>query len=425
VRIALGDGRGAVPFTYARLEALAVIGIDEAMRGFLGRDAAMARQACEREPELDAEYVAQLRPLEDAMRQDPAAAGAYLDVYVVMKYLEKIGDYALNIGEQALFVATGKRLKFAQLRSLDLFGPMAGVSEFQRFWDGISGAVVARVGGDQDTQAVFKEGSERKIHEEADRLARWDRIAPGVTPAVFGTVGAESRMALLREFINGDVLSDMLLSPERSLERKLDLAQRLAALLGSIWDRTLTDEAPADDHVAQIEQRLDDVFALHPALRSLAEGGVDGGPPLRSLLEAARLVQAEVAPKRSVWVHGDLNVNNVVVSAGGLRLIDVHRSHFGDHLQDVGVLLVSLERAPNVPPAIRAQLAQVAEIIAGAARAFAAAHEDERAEARLVLSRARSLITSARIVVDEEHATALFCQGLAALAEFTSVRAAT
>lgn len=424
VHLAGRDGRAPVPFAFPRLESLAVIAVDEAMRGFLERDLDMARQACEREPELDAEYVAQLRPLEAAMAADARAAGSYLDVYVVMKYLEKIGDYSLNIGEQALFVITGKRLKFSQLRTLDVFGPMAGTNEFQRFWDGISGAVVARVGGEQDTQVVFKEGSERKIHEEADRLAEWEGIAPGLTPAVFGTTSAHGRMALVREFIAGDLFADLLLSPERSVDRKVELAERLAALLASIWERTIRHERPADDHVAQIEQRLEDVFALHPALRAVADAQTGGYPSLRVMLEAARERAERVAPAYSVWVHGDLNVNNIVVSPSGLRFIDVHRSHFGDLLQDVGVLLVSLERTPNVPAAIRSHLDRVGSILEGAARSFAERQGDAGLDERLAVSRARSLITSCRVVVDEEHAVRLFRQGLATLARFGPVRVA-
>lgn len=416
--IAGREGRAPAPLVFPRLEALATISLDEAMRGFIEMDPEMARQACEREPELDAEYVSQVKRLEAALRTDPEAAASYLDSYAVMKYLEKIADYSLNIGEQALFVLTGRRLKFGQLRSLDRLQPSAGAG-FQRFWDGISGAVVARL-GQPAFQSVFKEGSERKIGAEAEQLDRWEQIAPGLTPHVLGTVSAEGRMALLREFVEGDLLSDLLFSGEVALERKVELASELAGVLKATWERTRRDEPAGDDYVGQIEQRLADVFALHPGLRSLAASGLDDGRPLHVLLQECRRRQRGVGSTFSVWVHGDLNANNVIVSHSGLRFIDVHRSHFGDHLQDVGVLLVSLIRAPGLSVELRADLGSVSEVIERAATEFSGAHDDGGVEERLGLSRARSLITSARVVVDEAHAAELFRSGMRGLAAFAA-----
>ena len=157
-RLAVSLGDAPVDLDTSALERLAALALDEAMRGFLERDPDIARRACLREPEIDATFIGLVDEVRAAIAHDSERAGSYLHVYSVMKYLEKIGDYALNIGEQALFLITGRRLKFAQFQSLDRLGVPSsdGHAAFRRFWDGISGAVVAEVAEPERTSAVYK-----------------------------------------------------------------------------------------------------------------------------------------------------------------------------------------------------------------------------------------------------------------------------
>ena len=420
-RLAVSLGDTPVDLDTSALERLAALALDEAMRGFLERDPDIARRACLREPEIDATFIGLVDEVRAAIAHDSERAGSYLHVYSVMKYLEKIGDYALNIGEQALFLITGRRLKFAQFQSLDRLGVPSsdGHAAFRRFWDGISGAVVAEVAEPERTSAVYKEGMRRKIADEATGLERWQQLAPGLAPRVLGTVTLAERMALLREFVDGTLLSDLLFSGDVPADQKRVLGERLAGTLAALWERTVRADRPADDYIRQIEQRLDEVYALHPYLEPLAvSGAAGGGRSMTALLRDARLVQADIAAPISVWLHGDLNANNVIVSGedGALRFIDVHRSHYGDALQDVGVFLVSLVRVADLSAKTRAELRVVASSVELAASLFAKAHGDAHAPRRLALSRARSLITSARVVVESAQATMLFTDGVRELA---------
>jgi phosphate uptake regulator/aminoglycoside phosphotransferase (APT) family kinase protein len=414
-RIALADGDPPVDMDLGRLEHIAVASLDESIRAFLYREIEIAKTACAREPELDHEYVLRLGALRTEMRADPERIGSYLHVHTVMKYLEKVADYSLNIAEQALFVITRRRLKFAQFQSLDRLGMPAVESErFQRFWDGISGAVVARVETADEMPAVYKEGARRKIAEEAERLTRWAEVAPGLAPSVLGTVTLEERMALLREFIEGTLLSDLLAEPSILPSDKVRAIERLAETLLLVWERTARTEPAREEHVRQIEQRLGDIFALHPHLEPFAASGLgQRGRPLAELLDAARAIEPELASPVSVWLHGDMNANNVIAGRDGtLRFIDVHRSHYGDPLQDVAVFLVSLVRATDVTAARRATAEEVGGPLVVAAQRFAEQVGDRAFAQRLRLARARSYITSARVVVGTTEATRLFTEGM-------------
>ena len=69
-------------------------------------------------------------------------------------------------------------------------------------------------------------------------------------------------------------------------------------------------------------------------------GGIFGA------LDVLQRREAALAPPFSVWVHGDLNANNVVYDSATRQVvfIDVHRSRYGDYAGDVGVLLTSTFR---------------------------------------------------------------------------------
>lgn len=401
------------------MEGLALAALDDSVRGFLTRDADVARRACLREPELDSAYSEIVERLEAAISRG-GAAGAYLQVHSAAKYLEKIGDYALNIAEQALFLITGRRLKFGQLGSLErLISDPAPDGGFRRYWGGISGAVVASVEDVSGDRVIYKEGSRRKIAEEAERLARWAEIAPGATPRVLGTLDLRDRMALLREFVEGSLLSDILFDASVAAEEKLSLTTRLSDTLIELWTKTYRPEPAREGHVAQISARLDDVYALHPHLEPLGRSGIDrDGRPLPELLDRAQAIEDELTPPFSVWLHGDLNANNVVVTrAGALRFIDVHRSHFGDLAQDVAVFLVSCVRHGPISQDVQ----RAADEVRDRAAAFAAEHADSHFAQRLSLARARSLITSARVVIDPIEATRLFVSGIRELGDLAAV----
>ena len=172
------------------------------------------------------------------------------------------------------------------------------------------------------------------------------------------------------------------------------------------------------DYVRQIRDRLPELYALHPRLQALRheETRVFGitHRSLASLLDQVAALEPDLAPPVSVRLHGDLNTNNVVVDAQHDRVhfIDVHRSGPGDYLQDIGVLLVSSVRTPLPDVRLGAEVARLNRLIHGFAAEFGRLVSDEHFEVRLMLARARSFITSGRIVTDAELARDIYLQGV-------------
>ena len=411
-----------VPFAFPDVEAMAVIAIAEAVQSFVDRDLELARRACLREPELDACYVARLQQLIALLQQDPAHAPYLVHCLSVLKYLEKVADYTLNIGEQAIFEITGRRLKFSQYLQLERLTEDApsGAVEFQPYWDGISGALVARV-ETLDAQTIYKEGARRKIEEEAAKLQTWQRIAGDLTPRVLGSVNVKDRQALLREYVEGALLSDLYLS-SCPLEQKLRATRRMLEAVEFVWRTTLVPKPAPIDYVEQIRRRLPDGFIIHPELRFPASAGLANGRrgrPLEELLETAAGLQAQLAPPFSVWLHGDFNANNVIYNpdTNELKFIDVHRSQLGDYLQDIGVFLLSMTRRPDLTRAAEVDVEAINATIEEFAREFGGRRGDRELERRLKLSLARSCLTSLRVVIDPTLAARLLRRGMVLLGE--------
>jgi len=417
VRLLVREGIAPGNFTFEPLETCALTAVSEVIDAVVRRDLEQARRACLRESEFDTYYVACVTEARRQMQASPAEVPYLLHTLAVMKYLEKVADYVLNVGEQAIFLMTGRRLKFSQYQQLGLLMPEAagGGLEFRPYWDGVSGAVVARVAGRHGT-VLYKEGSRRKIQEETEKLKVWERIPGDLTPRVLGSVTVKDRQALLREFVDSTLLSELYLS-DASRDAKLAATQRVLDAVRQVWQTTLVPTPPAVDYVAQIRRRLPEVFALHPELRAEAEAGisVDGAVVrLDDLLARAETLEPSLAPPCSVWLHGDFNANNVLYNdrTGQVKFIDVHRSRLGDYLQDISVFLLSMVRRPDLSATRRDDIARVNQMVEEFAREFATERADAAFEPRFALSLARSCITSVRVVIEAGHAAALLRRGV-------------
>ncbi len=407
VDIALSEGHRYVQFDMEEMEAIALAAVRESVASYLDQDIHMAESACLREPQLDAVYVRKIHELESRMRNEPDNIPFFLYWNSVLKYLEKVCDYTLNIGEQAIFLVTGRRLKFAQYQQLDrlVSASANGALAFSPYYDGLSGAAVARLSDGEQT-VVFKQGSRKKIEAEADKLREWQRLFPSLTPRIIATDRQGDREALLREFVSGVLLSDIYLSL-RLLEDKLQATRDLFSLTLDIWRVTMEQGKPSTCFAGQIRSRLSEVYAMHPYLEFVSDR--EG---LGDLLDAMEEREQAISPDFQVWLHGDFNMNNVVYRDGSIRFIDVHRSTYGDYLGDTGVFLVSTVRQPQIEEPVREQLRGICRLVREYVEAFAREQGDVHYHERLQMSLARSYLTSARVVVDEGHARWLFERGI-------------
>jgi phosphate uptake regulator len=414
----------AVPFDLAGAARVALAALDEVIESFTEADAEKAKHACRCESELDRHY---REALAEALRRlgEPSPDPAFIITNLfVAKFLERIGDSILNIGESTLFLLTGERLKLHQYLHLrELVGAVAerevASLDMRQIWGGISGARLGRVAIGGRGPLIWKEGAERKIEEELREMDAWNRVLPGLVPAVKARHHGDGRESFLGQFLEGALLRDVyLMSP---WPEKLAATRRLLATLDEIWTTTLVTAPPTVDYVGQIRDRLPDLYVVHPRLERLRQtrARVFGiaHQSLGELLEAVARVEARLAPPVAVRIHGDFNTNNVIYDAEGDRVhfIDVHRSGSGDYAQDVGVFLVSSRRQPFGDDRVAEDIERLNAEVVRFACDFAARVGDGHFEARLILSRARSLITSARLITDVDFARGIFLKGVGLL----------
>lgn len=416
-------GRRPLPFDLANPARVALDALDEVITSFTDLNADKAKHACRCEPELDRRY---RDALEEAFRRlgRPGQDAAFVITNLfVCKFLERIGDSILNIGETTLYILTGERLKLHQYLHLEevvsQVAPGSADAEavdFRQIWGGISGARVGRLSLGDAGPLIWKEGAERKIDEEIREMEEWNRLVPGLVPNVRARHQENGRESFLGQYVDGVLLRDVYLL--RSWDEKVQVTRRLCETLRDTWLATARNVPPRVDYARQIVDRLPEIHAMHPELADLRRGEVRvfgiAHASLDELIERAAALEARLAPPVSVRIHGDFNNNNILYDERlrQIHFIDVHRSGLGDYAQDIGVLLVSNLRNPIGDSRIAADLDRLNGLIADFARDFARIVGDEHFDTRLVLSQARSLLTSSRLVTDPEFARSIYLQGV-------------
>jgi len=427
--------RRPLPFDLAGPTRAALEALDEVITSFTDARADKAKHACRCEPELDRQY---REALAEAFRrlaqpgQDPAFVITNL---FVAKFLERIGDSILNIGETTLFILTGERLKFHQylhleemIASVERTGGAGGALDFRQIWGGISGARVGRLSLGKGQPLIWKEGAERKIEEEIREMTAWNGLVPGLVPDVKARYQRDGRESFLGQYVDGTLLRDVYLT--RPWPDKLRVTRRLLETVRDVWLATARAEPPRTDYARQIADRLPELYGLHPRLEEIRRARTQvfgiGHPSLGDLLDRVAQIEPRLAPPVSVRILGDFNTNNVFYDErlDHVHFIDVHRSGSGDYIQDIGVLLVSNQRNPIEDARIVGELDRLNGVIAGFAGEFARLIGDEHFEARLVLSQARSLITSSRLVADFRFARGMFLRGVRSLERAVALAAA-
>ena len=81
--------------------------VDEAVLSFTNSDLELAKKVCKSDDEVDNLFNGAKNVLLDCIRNDEKLAERALDLMLVSKYLERIGDHATNIAEWVIFSITG------------------------------------------------------------------------------------------------------------------------------------------------------------------------------------------------------------------------------------------------------------------------------------------------------------------------------
>jgi phosphate transport system protein len=82
-----------------------------ALDAFVRGDAALGREICRRDDQVDSLHRSVFRILLTHMMEDPHIIGAAMDLFLVSRNLERVADLATNIAEDVVFVVEGKTIK--------------------------------------------------------------------------------------------------------------------------------------------------------------------------------------------------------------------------------------------------------------------------------------------------------------------------
>ncbi len=392
-------------------------GVARLEKAVASQDVQQALQVCRSEQELDELYSKMLRRILKDLEQSGEQAQAYVTVLFISHYLERMGDSLLNGGEALLSASLGERIKFGQLRQLeDSLSEGEIESELENVamhavGETKSGSRIARLTTREDNRAavIFKEGKTRKLMEERDSISRWQELVPGIAPNIISFHEEGPRSAILFEYLSGRTFEELLLrAPAAELNLALD---KLCRTLNDVWLSTKRDEPAKPAFIQQLASRMDDVRAVHPEL--VTTGGRIGPveiPEFAELLRECAPLDEHLECPFSVFIHGDLNIDNVIIDFDSeqVRFIDLHRSRHMDYCQDASVFLVSNFRLQVFESEVRRRIRGVMLRFCDFVLNFAKINGDRTLPMRLALGLARSFASSTRFVLDESLSREMF-----------------
>jgi phosphate transport system protein len=83
----------------------------DALDAYVKRDVALARAVLNRDDELDGLKTQVFRELLTYMLQDPATVEPALDLILISRHLERIGDHATNVAEDVIFMVSAEDVR--------------------------------------------------------------------------------------------------------------------------------------------------------------------------------------------------------------------------------------------------------------------------------------------------------------------------
>ena len=89
-----------------RMGDIAQTMLRDALDSFVRRDTALARQVLNEDDQLDGLKTQIFRELLSYMLQDPSTVEPALDLILISRHLERIGDHATNIAEDVIFMVS-------------------------------------------------------------------------------------------------------------------------------------------------------------------------------------------------------------------------------------------------------------------------------------------------------------------------------
>jgi phosphate uptake regulator len=400
--------------------------IQQALAGISGvletRDLAEALKICRSEFNLDRQYKENFDQIMSELKEGRGVTDLVTTIFI-FRYLERIGDALLNIGEALIFAIIGDRIKIRQFDALQKTLSESGFAgalsdiDFHSIWGSRSGCRISKVSRKRPSgfkaQGIFKEGALKKIKQERENIDRWEKLFPGLAPQVFGYHEKAGSASMLVEFLAGCTLDQVILTEHPEVIR--NVLYILEQTLQDVWRRTLQPGPFRTDFMRQLRSRLSSVYRVHPYFnRGVQRIGDHEIPASMALLEACEAAEAELPAPHSVLIHGDFNTNNIVYNGTEQRInyIDLYRSRDADYVQDASVLLVSHFRLPVFDPDLRERLNAVTRHLWQRFTELSRDFEDPTFQARMALALARSFYTSTRFELNYEFAREMFLRSI-------------
>ena len=94
-----------------RMARIAQTMLRDALDAYVRRDVTMAQAVLDQDDELDGLKTQVFRELLTYMLQDPATIEPSLDLILVSRHLERIGDHATNVAEDVIFMVTARDVR--------------------------------------------------------------------------------------------------------------------------------------------------------------------------------------------------------------------------------------------------------------------------------------------------------------------------
>lgn len=384
-------------------------------------DIGQALAICKSEHEIDRLYKLHFDRVLEEMRQGENIE-TYITIIFIFRYIERIGDSLLNIGEAILFTIIGEKIKIKQFDALRHSLATTGINllsketDFKSFWGTRSGCNISKVAiknpgptSSYAREVIFKAGNSSKIIREKENMDRWNEILPGLVPRVITFEDKGESASLLIEFLQGSTLDEIILNADMEIVR--DAIKAIEDNLLSIWKSTMVPVETKTDFMNQILTRLDSVRRIHPGYFR-AEKRIDSLKiySTEDLIKKCQEVESLVPAPFKVFIHGDFNINNILVDKQSftIHFIDLYRSRMSDYVQDISVGLISNFRMPVFDPHLRERLNIVTRLLYNFASEFAKFTDDTTFEARLSLALARSFITSTRFEFNPRFSKNMF-----------------
>jgi phosphate transport system protein len=94
-----------------RMATLAQTMLRDALDAFVRRDTLLAQRVLDEDDKLDALKTQIFRELLTYMLQDPSTIEPSLDLVLISRHLERIGDHATNIAEDVIFIVSARDVR--------------------------------------------------------------------------------------------------------------------------------------------------------------------------------------------------------------------------------------------------------------------------------------------------------------------------